>query len=236
MKNIASLALASLFASFAVAHGQAAQADSYPTTMAPIAKYLMPSAAAEVALARSAAPPSVSADAQILVLTASGYAVAAQGGNGWVCFVGRSWTAGLDDPEFWNSRGLGPACLNPPAVRSVLPQYLARTRWAIAGDTREEIAAKSKAAYADHEFTDPAPGSFALMLSKQGYLLGADGPWHPHVMPFIAYDQINEWAAGFKGSPIFGPSSVSYYRPYEPLTIAIPVSHWSDGSLSPPVS
>lgn len=233
MKNVASLALASLLASCAVAYGQASQADTYPT-MAPIAKYLMPSAAAEIAFARTAAPPSVSADAEVLVLTAKGYVVADKGSNGWVCLVGRSWTAGLDDPEFWNWHGLGPGCLNPPAVRSVLPQYLARTQWAIAGATREEIAAKAKAAYDDHQFGDPAPGSFALMMSKGGYLLGADGPWHPHVMPFIAYDQMNTWAAGFKGSPIFGPSDIAYYRPYEPVTIAIPVAHWSDGSPGPP--
>ena len=59
--------------------------------------------------------------------------------------------------------------------------------------------------YADHQFTDPAPASFAFMLSKNGYLLGADGPWRPHVMPFIAYDQLTKWAARFKGSPILAP-------------------------------
>jgi hypothetical protein len=186
MKNVASLALASMLASCAVAYGQASQADTVPTTMAPIAKYLLPSAAAEIALARTAAPRSVSADAEILVLTRNGYVVAAKGSNGWDCFVERSWMAGLDDPEFWNWRGLGPTSLNHQAVRSVLPQYLARTLWAISGVTREEIAAKSKSSYADHQFTDPAPGSFALMMSKEGYLLGADGPWYPHVMQFIA--------------------------------------------------
>jgi len=234
MKNVTSLALASSLALCAAAYGQASQADPYPT-MAPIAKYLMPSAAAEIALARTGAPPSISADAEILVLTATGFVVADKGSNGWVCLVGRSWTAGLDDPEFWNPRGLGPGCLNPPAVQSVLPQYLARTQWAIAGATREEIAARAKAAYADHQFTDPAPGSFALMMSKDGYLLGADRPWHPHVMPFVAYDQMNTWAAGFKGSPILGPSSIMYYRKYEPVTLAIPVTYWSDGTAGPPI-
>ncbi len=231
MKNLACVALGALLASCAAAYGQAPGTSPYPT-MAPIAKYLMPSAAAEIALARSAAPPSISAHAEVLVLTKQGYIVGAQGTNGWVCMVGRSWTAGFDDPEFWNWRGLGPACLNPPAVQSVLPQYVARTKWAIAGDTREEIAAKAKAAYADHQFTDPAPASFALMLSKDGYLLGADGPWRPHVMPFIAYDQRATWGVGFKGSPILG-NTPNTFRPYEPVTIAIPVSRWSDGSPAP---
>ena len=232
MKNVASLALASLLASCAVAYGQASQADPYPT-MAPIAKYLMPSAAAEIALARSAGPSSISAHAEVLVLMKQGEMVGVKGTNGWVCLVGRSWTAGFDDPEFWNWRGRGPSCINPPAVRSVLPQYLARTKWAIAGDTREEIAAKAKAGYADHQFTDPAPSSFAFMLSKNGYLLGADGPWRPHVMPFIAYDQLATWAASFKGSPILAPPPSAGFRPYQPVTLAIPVSHWSDGSRAP---
>ena len=81
------------------------------------------------------------------------------------------------------------------------------------------MAAKAKAAYADHQFTDPAPASFAFMLSKNGYLLGADGPWRPHVMPFIAYDQLATWGASFKGSPIFAPPPSAGFRPYQPVTI-----------------
>ncbi len=232
MKNVACLALVPMLASCAVAYGQEPKTNPYPT-MAPIAKYLMPSVAAEIALARSAGPSSISAHAGVLFFTKQGYVVGVKGTNGWVCVVGRSWTAGFDDPEFWNWHGLGPACLNPPAVRSVLPFYLALTKWAIAGDTREEIAAKAKAGYADHQFTDPAPASFAFMLSKNGYLLGADGPWRPHVMPFIAYDQLATWAASFKGSPILAPPPSAGFRPYQPVTLAIPVSHWSDGSPAP---
>jgi hypothetical protein len=168
-----------------------------------------------------------------------GYDVAVKGSNGWTCLVGRSWTAGFDDPEFWNPKGRGPGCLNPPAVQTVLPQYVERTAWALAGNTREEMAKKAQAAYASHHFTDPAPGSFAFMLSKQGYLLGADGPWHPHVMPFIAYNQSAIWAAGWEGSPVNLPSGATtiagtYMRPYEPIPIAIPVLRWSDGSPGPP--
>ncbi|HXE31782.1 MAG TPA: hypothetical protein VN515_08275 [Terriglobales bacterium] len=231
MKLALACVATALSLAFAAAVGQAPAPNPYPK-MAPIAKYLMPSAAAEIALARSAAPASISAHAEVLVLTKQGYVVGAKGTNGWVCIVGRSWTAGFDDPEFWNWHGLGPGCLNPPAVRSVLPQYLAFTQWAIAGDTREEIAAKAKAAYAAHQFTI-APGSMALMLSKEGYLLGADGPWRPHVMPFVPYDQMATWGAGFKGSPVLAPAQSAGFRPYQPVTLAIPVDHWSDGSPAP---
>jgi hypothetical protein len=207
----------------------ASPAPSYPS-MAPIQKYLMPSAAVEIASARTAAPASVSARAEVLVLTKTGYVVGAKGNDGWVCMVERMWTAGFDDPEFWNWKGRAPSCLNPPAVRSVLPQYLAVTKWALEGDTREQIARKAQAAYATHQFTDPAPGSFAFMLSKEGYLNDqVAGPWHPHVMLFIAYDQQAEWAAGFDGSPIIAPPA--NFRRYQPMTIFIPVHRWSDGSL-----
>ena len=228
----AGVAAALALALSSVAFGAVPAPNPYPT-MAPIAKYLMPSAAAEIALARSAGPSSISAHAEVLVLTKHGYLVGAKGTNGWVCIVGRSWTAGFGDPEFWNWRGRGPACLNPPAVQSVLPFYLALTKWALAGDTREQMAAKAKAGYADHQFTDPAPSSFALMLSKHAYVLGADGPWRPHVMPFVAYDQQATWGATFAGSPILAPPPSAGFRPYQPVTLAIPVSHWSDGSPAP---
>ena len=229
MKSIACAFLVGTFVFCAAAYGQELPTSPYPA-MAPLQEYMMP-VASEIAMARSAGPASVSDHAEILVLTPKGYVVADKGDNGWVCIVGRMWTAGLDDPEFWNPKGRGPACLNPPAVRSVLPQYLERTNWALAGDTREEIAKKAQAAYADHQFTDPAPGSFAFMLSKQGYLNDqVKGPWHPHVMPFIAYDQMATWAADFKGSPIIGPLP-NTFRPYEPWTLSIPVHRWSDGSI-----
>jgi hypothetical protein len=204
---------------------------AYPT-MAPVSKYLMPRAA-EIEMARSAGPASISANATVLVMTRSGYVVAVKGNNGWVCVVGRMWSAGLDDPEFWNPKGRGPACLNPPAVQSVLPFYLARAKWALSGNSREELARKSQAAYADHQFKPPAPGSFAFMLSKKGYLNDeVAGPWRPHVMPFVAYDQVATWGAGFKGSPILSPAT-STFRRYEPVTIVIPVGFWSDGSPAP---
>jgi hypothetical protein len=115
MRNTACMALVILLTSSA--YGQAPANDPYPT-MAPVSQYLMPRDA-EIEMARSAGPASISANAEVLVLTNSGYAVAVKGSNGWVCFVGRMWMAGLDDPEFWNPKGRGPGCLNPPAVQSV---------------------------------------------------------------------------------------------------------------------
>src|SRR5581483_594608 len=159
MRNTACMTLIAFFIFGTAAYGQDSAPNPYPT-MAPVSQYLM-SPAAEIEMARSAAPASISGDAEVLILGKNGYTVAAKGTNGWVCLVERMWSAGLDDPEFWNPKGRGPACFNPLAVQSVLPFYVARTNWALAGDTREEMAKKSQAGYADRQFTDPAPGSFA---------------------------------------------------------------------------
>ena len=217
------------FAFSTQAFGQVASPNPYPT-MAPLSLYMMPRDA-EIEMARSAAPASISAHAEVLVMTKTNYVVAAKGSNGWVCLVGRMWSAGLDDPEFWNPKGRGAACLNPAAVASVLPFYIARARWALAGDTREEIAQKSEAAYADRQFTEPR--GFALMLSKESYLNdGVKGPWRPHIMPFVAKDKLAAWGAGFEGSPILSPATATF-RSYEPVTIVILAPRWSDGSPAP---
>jgi hypothetical protein len=58
--------------------------------MAPIEQYLMTDRDAEIALARSSAPESISRDAEVLVLGRHGFETAVKGKNGFVCIVGRS--------------------------------------------------------------------------------------------------------------------------------------------------
>ncbi|HZV80465.1 MAG TPA: hypothetical protein VFF60_12755 [Candidatus Binatus sp.] len=213
-------------------YAQSTAPTAYPT-MAPVANYLIENRQDEIALARSAAPPSVSSGATVLVLGKRGYETAAKGNNGFVCFVERSWTAPFSDPEFWNPKERAPNCFNANAVSSVLAQYVERTEWVLAGLSKEQIIEKAQAAFANHHFTDPEAGSFSFMLSKQGYLSDdASGPWLPHVMFFVPHGQATAWAAGIDGSPIYGADGA----PYEPTVLFIPVRRWSDGSPAPPPS
>lgn len=213
--------------------GLAEAQDKKPTpypAMAPVEQYRIANAQDEIALARSAAPPSISADAEVLVLGKHGYETAIRGKNGFVCFVERSWAAGFDDAEFWNPKLRAPNCFNPPAVRSVLPQYLRRTEWVVAGISKTQMIEEARTAMASGRFTAPEAGSFSLMLSKRGYLSddGA-GPWLPHVMFFLPHGQAAAWGAGLEGSPILGTDG----RPFEPTVLLIPVRRWSDGSPAP---
>ena len=109
------------------------------SAMAPIAQYLMPDEKSETALARSAAPTSISDGAEVMVLGRAGYKTAVKGRNGFLCIVERSWGATTDHPEFWNPKIRGAICFNPPSARSFLPIYLMKTKLVLAGKSKAEI-------------------------------------------------------------------------------------------------
>ena len=67
-----------------------AEKAAYPA-MAPLDAYLIADQNAEIALARSAAPKSISAGAEVMVLGTEGYTTAVKGTNGFLCIVERSW-------------------------------------------------------------------------------------------------------------------------------------------------
>jgi hypothetical protein len=105
-----------LFLRPAYAPAQAGKAP-YPV-MAPLNQYLIPDEKAEIVLARSAAPASISDAAEVMVLRRDGYAPAVKGSNGFVCIVERSWANPTNDPEFWNSKIRAPHCfMRPPQGR-----------------------------------------------------------------------------------------------------------------------
>ena len=204
-----------------------AEGSPYPN-MAPIAQYRLDSQADEMALARSAAPPSISDDAEVLTLGAKGYETAAKGKNGFVCIVERSWASGLADPGFWNPKIRGPICFNPASARSVLPTYLLRTKWVLAGASNAEIAARTKAAIAAGQIGRPENGAMCFMMSKDGYLGDTAGHWHPHLMFFVPNDAGGPpaWGANLPGSPVLAgdpdldPAAVYF----------VPIAKWSDGT------
>ena len=103
----------------------------YPK-MAPIDQYLMTDQAAEVALARSAAPESIARDAEVQVLGRHGFETAVKGKNGFVCIVGRGWTS-APDADFWNPKVRVPMCVNAAAARSYLLRFTKETEWGLAG-------------------------------------------------------------------------------------------------------
>jgi hypothetical protein len=192
---------------------------------APVGRYLMPRAA-EIALARSAAPPSISAHATVLTLTRRGYETAVAGSNGFVCFVERSWDSPYHASKFWNPRIRGANCLNAPAARSVLPYFELRTRLALAGRTRAEIEAGMQAAFARHQLPRLEPDALSFMLSKQSFLTNSGGNL-AHVMVYVPAAPPAEWGSGAAGSPI---ALVGDLTPLPIDVVVIATRHWSDGT------
>lgn len=198
----------------------------YPR-MAPIGRYRIASRAEEITLARSAAPPAVSGQAQVLVLGEHGYETAVAGKNGFVCLVVRSWDQGLQAPEFWNPKIRSPECFNAPAARSVLPRYLERTKWVLAGESMMQMSARLKAAAAAGKLADPERGSVVYMMSHDGYLGdNVGGPWHPHLMFFQDTTAASQWGANLPGTPVAADSNS-----YQGITIFfVLVPEWSNGT------
>src|SRR5215469_4746314 len=153
------LALVSLLSMTASTLAQDAERP-YPR-MLPLSQYLMDRNAA-ITLARSAAPEGISKDASVLVLTPNGWETAVKGTNGFVCMVGPSWTASIDYYDVWSPKQKGAICLNPAAVRSILPIFLKLTQMTLAGVTsvKERIAGIQEA-YAKKEIPPVEPGAMS---------------------------------------------------------------------------
>jgi len=179
-----------------------AQQSTYP----PIDRYLMPRDA-ELALARSAAPPNISDHATIKVLTRSGFTIAHQGDNGAVCMVMRGFSAPTYTPAqfrdlVYDATVRAPICFTAPAAKVAMPYYELRTTLALEGKNPEQIAGALKTAYANGTLPHRDGMTMAYMWSAHQHLASGIGAWHPHVMLFAPnYDNAMVGGNAF-GSPM----------------------------------
>jgi len=177
-----------LFLTVSFTQGQTETAK-YP----PLTEYLMPHDA-EVALARSAAPATISARATIKVLTTSGFQVAQAGDNGFVCIVLRGWSAPTYTPTMvvdliYDPTVRAPICFNAVAAKTVMPYYELRHKLGMEGKAVAQIREAVQAAYAKGELPKREEVSFAYMWSADQNLGPGVGHWHPHMMVFAPYQE-----------------------------------------------
>jgi hypothetical protein len=201
-----------------------------------IEQYLM-DRTAEIALARTAAPESISRDADVLVLGPHGFETAVKGKNGFVCIVERSWTSAAD-ADFWNPKVRTPICYNSAAAHSLLPRNMKRTELILAGRTQAQtdeaiFSLVNQAAVDKKELPAIAPGAMCYMMSTQGYGGDTVPHWPSHVMFFYSGIAPATWGANLPGSPVMAVSDVSQH-PSEHLTMfSVGVQRWSDGTEAP---
>ena len=221
---IAIKSLALLVGLGAAYQGRAQDAATPYPKMAPIEQYLM-DRTAEIALARSAAPESISRDAEVLVFGRHGFETAVKGKNDFVCIVERSWTS-APDVDFWNPKVRTPICYNAAAARSYLVRNVKRTGLILAGRTKAQTDESIAAAVAKKELPAMEPGAMCYMMSKQGYGGDSVKHWPSHLMFFYSQVDPATWGAGLPGSPVLALSDAGEHV----TTFAIAVQRWSDGT------
>src|SRR5256712_6523021 len=214
MRLIACLVLANLDAAAGLAQG-----SKYP----PLSDYMM-AQEAEVALARSAAPENVSAHATVKILTTSGYKVAAQGDNGFVCIVMRGWAAAISTTArerdvAYDAKVRAPHCFDPVASRTVLPLQELQAKLGMEGKGPDQIAKEVQAAYAKGELPKMEAVGFAYMFSAGPGLWVGLGAWGPHIMVYKPYyeDSIVGGKEPDSGLPLVGKGGNQFAGNVDPV-------------------
>ncbi len=193
--------------------------------MTPVDQYLMVDRDSEINLARTAAPESISRDAEVQVLGRHGFETAVKGKNGFVCIVGRSWTSATD-ADFFDPKVRVPMCMNAAAARSYFVRIAKETEWGLAGYTQAQISESIAIALATKELPHMEPGAMCYMMGKQGYGGNTIPHWPSHLMFFYTDTDPATWGANQPGSPVIAVSD-----PVERLTqFVVVVQQWSDGT------
>jgi hypothetical protein len=145
------------------------------------ADYVRLPEAKEIALARSAAPEAVSADATVWVLRDGAFQVAVHGGNGNHCFVQRSQPLSLE-----------PICYDPEGAETIMRWEFEHFRGRTAGSSREELERALAEAVGSGEIAVPKRPAMSYMMSSAQRLYDPEsgrsaGNWMPHIMLYVPY-------------------------------------------------
>ena len=154
----------------------------------------------EIALARSAAPASISGAARVLMMVDTGYITVAEGTSGVTCVVNRSWDKSLE-----------PHCYDPEGSATVMWIELRRELLRHQGKSETEIAGRLGEALLDGTLKLPSKPALTYMMSA-GQVLYDDagkyvGRWRPHLM--IYYPNLSNAGMGLPQRPEMAVGMVS---------------------------
>lgn len=131
--------------------------------------------AAEVALARSAAPAAISATARVWIWNGSRYEVADSGSTGVNCFLSRAWVPSVE-----------PHCLDAEASGTILPILMYRIEQYAQGVADSMVERQITAGLRSGRFKLPQRPAVTYMMSAAQELVGGNGTavgaWQPHLM------------------------------------------------------
>ena len=180
-------------------------------------------ASKEIAIAKSAAPENISANATVWVLTKAGYKKAIEGSNGFNCLVMRKWSAIFDvqkDLFEWDDL-VAPVCFDPVSSKGQMIEQFRRHKLGLAGKSHDEIKTAIYTEYAEGKIPTPDAVSFSFMYSAAQKLSPQIMHGHPHVMVY-APNYTNDMLGG--ATPMSGDPIVFEAPGTFRATVAIPVN------------
>lgn len=148
---------------------------------------------AEIALARSAAPSSVSGGARVWLWDGARYVVGDSGsaaGSGVQCYVGRPWVPSVE-----------PHCFDAEGARTILPIQMRRVELYAKGRSEREVEADIAAGIKRGALRLPRRPAVTYMMSQAQDLVNGEGSavgaWQPHLM--IYWPRLTSADAGLPG-------------------------------------
>ncbi len=132
----------------------------------------------EIRLAREAASPSISRDADVYVFQDGTFKRTVTGSNGFACMVGRDTRA----------PSLFPMCFDPEGARTLMRREMMKVELMAAGVPLDAVIPKVDSAAHDGRVHYPKTTSLTYMMSSHQVLYDGDkniGAAHSHVMIYL---------------------------------------------------
>jgi hypothetical protein len=146
--------------------------------------------AAEIALARSAAPAAISGGARVWIWNGTTYVVADSGRTTVNCYVARHWVPSVE-----------PHCLDEEGSRTILPILMRKIELYAQGRTDAQVEGEIADGIAAGRLKLPQRPALTYMMSAAQQLVSGEGTsvgaWQPHLM--IYYPQWTGQQAGLEG-------------------------------------
>ena len=181
--------------------------------------------AQEVALARSAAPASISDSATVYVFSDSGYVVAERGSNGAACYVSRSWPASIE-----------PHCFDAEGSASIMRIHMREVELLHRGKTPDEADRMIAPEILTGKLRLPLTPAMSWMFSAEQKLISDSGQpagrWRPHIMIYYPYLPAATGGEG-AGAPEFQAGMISGAGTAQ-SSIIIPVHDFVPVKARPP--
>ena len=130
---------------------------------------------AEIALARSAAPPAVSGRARVWLWNGTAYVVTDSGASRVNCYVGRPWVPSVE-----------PHCFDEEGSRTVMPILMRKVELYAQGKTDAEADREIADGLLKGRYRLPSRPAVTYMMSQKQELVNGNGSavgaWQPHLM------------------------------------------------------